>query len=151
MICKKNCKANKALELYPAGTLIVFGPAEADFWWPQSKGSKSSTRWQRFSEEYFDLLMRGGKHIYIRGTAPLSQLDLRTGISGAGKVWYDHHFQHTQANAFKMSQILTNLVVVTQMLSNLRAAAILLGRLPDEDPTSIAIPCNPNFGRDPWR
>ena len=140
-------KANRALELYPAGTLVAFGPAEADFWWPQSKGSKGSTRWQRFSEEYFDLLMRGGKHIYIRGTAPLSQLDLRTGISGAGRVWYDHHFQDTQANAFKMSQILTNLVVVTHMLSSLRAAAIRLGRLPKEDAESIALPLIPDFGR----
>ena len=84
---QENCrKANKALELYPVGTLIVFGPAEADFWWPQSKGSKSSTRWQRFSEEYFDILMQGSKHPYIRGTAPLSQLDLRTWVSAAGKV-----------------------------------------------------------------
>ena len=85
--------------------------------------------------------MQGSKHPYIRGTAPLSQLDLRTGVSAAGKVWFDHHFQDTPSNTFKMSQILTNLVVVTQMLSNLRAAAVRLGRLPNEDTQTLAVGC----------
>ena len=93
--------------------------------------------------------MQGSKHPYIRGTAPLSQLDLRTGVSAAGKVWFDHHFQDTPSNTFKMSQILTNLVVVTQMLSNLRAAAVRLGRLPNEDTANFGsgLRDNPDFGR----
>ena len=80
---------------------------------------------------------------------PLSQLDLRTGVSAAGKVWFDHHFQDTPSNTFKMSQILTNLVVVTQMLSNLRAAAVRLGRLPNEDTANFGsgLRDNPDFGR----
>ena len=48
-----------------------------------------------------------------------------------------------------MSQILTSLVVVTQMLGNLRAALIQLGRLPDEDATcsGMGLRSNPDFGR----
>ena len=73
--------ANTYLNQFPAGTLTIMGPGDADMWWPTSKDSTSSKRWTRFSVDYFAELIKGNKHPYLRGSAPLSQLDLRTGVS----------------------------------------------------------------------
>ena len=109
------------------------GPADADMWWPTAKGSAGSKTWTRLSVDYFAGLTKGNKHPYIRGTAPLSQLELRTGFSAKGHAWVDHHFQDNQPNCFKMSSILTNLLIVQQMFCNFREADVLLGRLPRND------------------
>ena len=116
----KNAETQKGCsKRFTAGTVIIFGPADADLWWPDSKGAASSATWMKRSFTYFDALTEGNKHPYIRGTAPLSQLDLRSWVSKNGKQCYDHHFQDTPSNVVKMTQILTNLVVLNQMLGNL--------------------------------
>ena len=63
----------------------------------------------------------------------MSQLELRTGISAKGTPWVDYHFKDTGPNCFMMSSILTNVLIVQQMLCNLREAAVMLGRLPQTD------------------
>ncbi len=126
-------KANAYLNKFPAGTLAIMGPADADMWWPTSKGSAGSTKWTRFSVEYFAELIKGNKHPYLRGTAPLSQLELRTGTTAKGTAWVDHHFQDNQQNCFKMSSILTNLLVVLQMFCTLWEAAVRSGRIAPND------------------
>ncbi len=60
----------------------------------------------------------------------MSQLELRTGTSAKGTPWVDYHFKDTGPNCFMMSSILTNVLIVQQVLCNLREAAIALGRLP---------------------
>ena len=136
------------LEEFAAGTVIIFGPADADLWWPDSKGAASSATWMKRSFTYFDARTEGGKHPYIRGTAPLSQLDLRSWVSKNGKQCYDHDFQDTPSNVVKMTQILTNLVVLNQMLGNLFEVAAQIGHLPNEGSMAPRwISKNPNFGR----
>ena len=91
-------KANAYLSKFPAGTLTIMGPGDADMWWPTSKDSTSSKRWTRFSVDYFAELIKGNKHPYLRGSAPLSQLDLREGVTAKGQRWVDHNFQDNQHN-----------------------------------------------------
>ena len=63
----------------------------------------------------------------------MSELELRTGISAKGTPWVDHHFKDTGPNCSKMRSILTNVLIVQQMLCNFREAAVALGRLPQTD------------------
>ena len=63
----------------------------------------------------------------------MSQLELRIGTSAKGKPWVDFHFKDTEQNCLLMSSILTNIIIVQQMLCNLREAAVMLGRLPQTD------------------
>ena len=93
-------------------------------------------------------LTKDHRHPYIRGTAPLSQLDLRSGVSKNGKQCYDHHFQDTPSNTVKMTQILTNLLVLNQMIGNLFEVAAQIGHLPKEGSMAPRwISKNPNIGR----
>ena len=96
-------RVRDALSGYSPGTIIFFGPGDADMCWPDSAGSASNATWQRRSYEYFNTLTEGGKHPYIRGDSALNQLDLRTWVSNAGKQCYDHHFQDTPSNSVKMT------------------------------------------------
>ena len=68
-------------------------------------------------------------HPWIRGSAPLGDMELRRGISSKGNPWTDHHFADTGPNCFKMSMILTNLVIWQQFLCNMREVAVALGRI----------------------
>ena len=63
----------------------------------------------------------------------MSQLELRTGTSAKGTPWVGFHFKDTGPNCLMMSSILTNVLIVQQMLCNLREAAVMLGRLPQTD------------------
>ena len=143
-------RVRDALSVYSPGTVIFFGPGNADMWWPDSVGSAGNATWQRRSYAYFNALTEGGKHPYIRGDSALSQLDLRTWVSNAGRQCYDHHFQDTPSNSVKMTLILKNLAVFTQMLGNLFEVAAQTGHLPTESMGSMVprwISKNPNFGR----
>ncbi len=133
-------KVRDELEKFAVGTVIILGPADADLWWPDCVGSASSETWTRRSYTYFEALI-SGKHPYIRGSAPLKQLEIRSWLSKKGRQCYDHHFQDTTSNIAKMTQILTNLAALNQMLGILYEVAWQIGLLPGEaafTPTWIA-------------
>ena len=94
-------RVREALDKFSPGAVAIFGPGDADMWWPDCAGTSSNKTWQRRSLEYFSALTEGAKHPYIRGNSALSQLDLRSWISNAGKQCYDHHFQDTKNNSVK--------------------------------------------------
>ena len=73
-------KVRDELEKFPVGTVIILGPADADLWWPDCVDTASNETWNRRSHIYFEALT-SGKHPYIRGSAPLKQLDIRSWIS----------------------------------------------------------------------
>ena len=70
-------------------------------------------------------------------------MSLRTGIDRRGEVWVDKHFADTAANAFRMSEILTNLLIFQQFLCNSRELCTKLGRLP---PPEHAVQWQRGFG-----
>ena len=39
------------LERYPIGSVIIFGPGEADHWWPDCVGSARNTKWTTLSKQ----------------------------------------------------------------------------------------------------
>ena len=106
------------LESYPIGTVVIFGPGDADQWWPDQIGSTFSTKWSKLAVQYFNELV-SGKHVYIRGNAPLAQLDIRKWISKANNICYDHHFEDSLANVIKMVSLITNLSILNRMLAAL--------------------------------
>ena len=124
-------KVRDELEKFAVGTVSIIGPAEADLWWPDCVGSSSSETWTKRSYTYFEALT-SGKHPYIRGSAPLKQLEIRSWLSKKGRQCYDHHFQETPSNIAKMVQILTNLAALNQMLGILYEVASQIGLLPGE-------------------
>jgi len=111
----------------------IFGPATADFWWPDTVGSAANAKWDKISHRYFNILTQGNVHPWMRGSAPLGDMELRRDISAKGHPWVDHHFADTGPNCFKMSMILTNLVIWQQFLCNMREVAMALGRTPSDD------------------
>ena len=64
-------KVRDALEAFAPGTVIIFGPADTDLWWPDCVGAASSATWMRRSFAYFDALTEGGKILILEGLHPL--------------------------------------------------------------------------------
>ena len=115
----------------PEGCVSLFGPADSTTWWPQRGAENSINRkWDRLITDYFNILADESKHPWIRGTAPMRQLSLRTGTTKKGEAWIDKHFADTRENTFRMTEMLTNLVIWQQFLCNSRELATALGRLP---------------------
>ena len=121
------------LEEFPVGTVVIFGPGDADHWWPNLIGSASSIKWSGLSDKYFQELI-SGKHLYIRGNAPLAQLDTRKWISKARNQCFDHHFEDSPANIIKMVSIVTNLPVLNRMLAALYEVGLKRWLLPAVPP-----------------
>ena len=42
-------KVRDALEAFAPGAVIIFGPGDADLWWPDCVGAASSATWMRRS------------------------------------------------------------------------------------------------------
>ena len=42
--------ANEYLANFPVGTVLLMGPADADMWWPDTKGSAANQKWQKLSD-----------------------------------------------------------------------------------------------------
>ena len=118
------------MEKFTVGAVSIIGPAEADLWWPDCVGSSSNNKWTEWSHSYFEKLT-SGKHPYIRGSAPLKQLEIRSWVSKKGRQCYDEHFQDTPSNVAKMAQIVTNLAVLNRMLGMLYEVASQIGLLPN--------------------
>ena len=127
------------LELYPIGTVVIFGPGDADHWWPHQIGSTYSIKWSKLADQYFNELV-SGKHVYIRGNAPLAQLDTRKWISKANNTCYDHHFEDSPANIIKMVSLITNLSILNRMLAALYEVGIKRWLLPATPPHSTHEP-----------
>ena len=70
-------KVRNGLEKFNVGTVSIIGPAEADLWWPDCVGSSDNNKWTELSHVYFGKLT-SGKHPYIRGSAPMKQLEIRS-------------------------------------------------------------------------
>ena len=51
--------ANEYIAIFPVGTVMLMGPADADMWWPDTKGSAANQKWQKLFDEYFALLTKG--------------------------------------------------------------------------------------------
>ena len=126
-------EAREYLNAFSVGTVSIFGPGTADFWWPDTVGSAANAKWDKLSHRYFNILTQGNVHPWMRGSAPLGDMELRRGVSAKGNPWVDHHFADTGPNCFKMSMILTNLVIWQQFLCNMREVAMALGRIPSDD------------------
>ena len=122
-------EASEYLGRFPVGTVSIFGPATADLWWPDTVGSAGNATWDKLSHLYFGILTNDNVHPCIRGSAPLGDMELRRGVSAKGNPWTDHHFADTGPNCFKMSMILTNLVIWQQFPCNMREVAVALGRI----------------------
>ena len=126
-------EVKEKLDAFPIGTVAIFGPGEADHWWPNQIGSDFSKKWSGLADFYFARLF-SGRHLYIRGNAPLAELDTRKWISKAGNQCYDEHFQDHPVNVAKMVSIVTNLPVLNRMLGALYEIGILRGLLPSHPP-----------------
>ena len=107
------------LESYPIGSVIILGPGAADHWWPDCVGSSTSVKWTALSKRYFDVLS-SGKHVYIRGDAPLADMEIRQWIAKKSKqLTFDHHYQDHPQNIIKMTNLITNLAVLNRMFAAL--------------------------------
>ena len=107
------------LEDYPIGSVIILGPGAADHWWPDCVGSAGNVKWTTLSQRYFDILS-SGKHAYIRGDAPLGDMEIRQWIAKKSKqLTFDHHYQDSSQNIIKMTNLITNLAVLNRMLAAL--------------------------------
>ena len=100
-------------------------------WRPHRGAEHSMTqKWDRLITDYFNILADESKHPWIRGTAPMRQLSLPSGTTKKGEAWIDKHFAEARENTFRMTEMLTNLVIWQQFLCNSRELATALGRLP---------------------
>ena len=84
----------------------------------------------------------------------MRSMSLRTGVDRKGEVWVDKHFADTATNAFRMSEILTNLILFQHFRCNGRELRTKLGRLPEaEHPVhwhrGFGILVNPRLGGGP--
>ena len=85
-------------------------------WWPQKGAEHSSNlKWDRLITYYFNILADESGHPWIRGTAPMRALSLRSGVTKKGEAWIDTHFADTSENTFRMTKIITNLVIWQQL------------------------------------
>ncbi len=136
------------LDKFSVGAVSIIGPNEADHWWPDSAGSADNKKWTDLSYHYFGKLI-SGRHLYLRGSAPMSQLDIRSWISNARRQCYDHHFQDSTTNVAKMVQLITNLPILNRMLGALYEVASQVGLLPNVPPfTPRWISKFPGLGQD---
>ena len=78
--------AREFLNAFPVGAVSMFGPATADFWWPDTAGSAANAKWERLSQTHFGELTQGNVHPWMRGSAPLGDMKLRRGMSAKGKA-----------------------------------------------------------------
>ena len=105
-------EAAEYIRQIPEGLVTVFGPADGATWWPQyAVGCPKTSKWDRLSTDYFNILADKSRHPWIRVVVPMRTMSLRTGIDRRGVAWVDKHFADTRENTFRMSEILTNLVI----------------------------------------
>ncbi len=117
------------LKSIPEGLVTSFGPADNFTWWPQYASPKTA-KWDKLSTGYFNILADKSRHPWIRGTAPMRTMSLRTGVDKRGVTWVNKHFADTRKNTFRMPGILTTLMIFQQFSCNSRELATRLGRLP---------------------
>ena len=60
----------------------------------------------------------------------MRQIALRQGVTKKGEAWIDKHVADSPENTFRVTEILTNLVIWQHCLCNARELATALGRLP---------------------
>ena len=100
------------LSLFPEGCVSVFGPADSVTWWPKRGAENAANmKWDSLVTGYFNLLANECPHPWIRGTAPMRQIALRQGVTKKGEAWIDKLFADTRESTFRMTEMLTNLVI----------------------------------------